>query len=268
MTGFLESLAARVRPDRSTVRPRPDALLLAHLQPDMRPAPEPIVNDDGPAGPPPRPRRRTQPPPELADANEHTTATDQPVATSPPPPRPADHIDIARPRPADDIDIARPRPPLPSRPVVERGTERAIAPTPSVPAIGARTFAEPDRDTHTRRSQRPADATAEPQHRPPLTSRPTSDPAAQPPTQRSPTSAASPISILARANESGDRVNTGQRRTDTEATPPVEITIDRIDVRLQNAPPPARAPRTAPRAPMSLERYLELRERSTNGRAP
>jgi hypothetical protein len=99
-----------------------------------------------------------------------------------------------------------------------------------------------------------------------LTSRPTADRATRAPTQPSPSTAPPLISILARANDTG--ADAEARRSDTEDIPPVEITIDRIDVRLPNASPPARAPRTGPREPMSLARYLELRQQSTNGRAP
>jgi hypothetical protein len=134
-----------------------------------------------------------------------------------------------------------------------------------VPAASARTIAATEPAAQPRRAPRFADNTTTTDPIRLLTSRPTSDPAAPPSTHPSPT-IATPISILARPNES--RADAEHRRQDTADTPPVEVIIDRIDVRLPSAPQPPLPPRSGPRAPMSLERYLESRENSPGRRTP
>jgi hypothetical protein len=257
MTGFMDSLVARVRPDGSTVRPRPDALLLAHLQRTVRADEEPVVEADEPAPLPVRPRRLRQPPPAPNAAAEHTTASDRAARNPLPPSR----------RSLDHADFGRPRPPSSSPPAMVRGAESAIAPTPPVPSAPVRPSAGPLHGAQTVRSQPVLEKAGESHSRRPLTSRPTADPATRPPPQRISPSPAPPLSISARTNESRARSEAEQTRSDTGDTLPVEITIDRIDVRLQSSPP-APPSRTGPRAPMSLERYLQSRETSTNRQAP
>jgi hypothetical protein len=268
MTGFIDCLAARARRDRSTVRPRPDVLLLAHLQPDRRPAAAPIAEDANPAGgpPPPQrvqattapagttarliaadqpagrplPRRRVQATTAPAGTTARLIAADQPASPSDSPARTLyPHTDVNRSRS--------------SSPPLDRHAEHARTTNQPAPTVTPRTVAEPQHTATAHAADTPAQADRKRQ----LTARPTSAPA----THRGPTAAApSPIPIIAPPKEPRARV-------DAEQAPTVEITIDRIDVRLENPPPPARSPHAGPRAPMTLERYLESREFPTNRRA-
>jgi hypothetical protein len=253
MTGLIDRLAARVGPDRSTVRPRPDAVLLAQLGAGEAPAAEPVgAHDERPTGR--APQRRT------SFAAPDGTVT-HPADTAPPdriaPPAPA------APAPRPDQPGSRP----PARP-------EAAAPQPRQPATTARPASPARPPTASEpaalppQPRRPTDSPAENPAGRPLTARPTRAPAAAP-THRGTTPAAGPIPMpVARPDgAAARRVHAEQRRDRTENAAPVEITIDRIDVRVPSAPPPPRPPRSATREPMSLERYLDMREQQRR-RAP
>jgi len=251
MTGFLDHLAARITPDRTRVRPRADALLLTQLQSSTSAAGDPNAeNDDYAAPAPARPRRAIHPSPPPSTAEQPFADT---AAKTVPPLRPptADRLAVERMRPA-------PQPPPTSQPDAERrDISTSFAPAAAVPAAAA----QPVAAAETRRS-RPATAAAVAGRPRPLTSRPTSAPATPPAVRHTPIPAPSPMAIITRPDQAGARRDAPRTQTKPEQPPPVEITIDRIDVRLQSTSQPPQPPRTGPREPMSLQRYLESREQS------
>ncbi|WP_041315714.1 hypothetical protein [Mycobacterium sp. JS623] len=250
MTGFLQRLAARIEPDRSSVRPRPDVLLLAQLQPGIGTAAEPDEPDDELAAPSPRAHRRSSAPSAQPAAGEQP-APQQPAASSPPAPRAIQHR-----------ALDRHGPPQPPPPTPAAGAESAVAPTPSAAMPPAAPTAQPTPAPASSRSRPSADPAIAAESRRALTARPSSDPATQPVTHRSATSATPPVSITARRNESRARSDAEQQQHRQTVETPVEITIDRIDVRLPSAPQSSQPPRSGPREPMSLERYLQSRQQS------